>query len=155
MGDRIMVDTNVLLYAYDRGEPAKQPRALAVLNRLVAQDLGFLTSQILAEFFVNATKKLQPPLTIEEAYDRIQNYLLSWKVVDITGAIVLEAVRGVRNHQMAYWDAQIWASARMNQISLVLSEDFGEGVVIEGVRFINPFGSDFNMENLLPVPQTA
>ena len=117
--------------------------------------MGFLTSQILAEFFVNATKKLQPPLTIEEAYDRIQNYLLSWKVVDITGAIVLEAVRGVRNHQMAYWDAQIWASARMNQISLVLSEDFGEGVVIEGVRFINPFGSDFNMENLLPVPQTT
>jgi len=118
MGDRIMVDTNVLLYAYDRGEPAKQPRALAVLNRLVAQDLGVLTSQVLAEFIVNATKKLQPPLTIEEAYDRIQNYLLSWEVMDITGAIVLEAVRGVRNYQMAYWDAQIWASARMNQISL-------------------------------------
>jgi predicted nucleic acid-binding protein len=56
---------------------------------------------------------------------------------------------------MAYWDAQIWASARMNQISLVLSEDFGEGVVIDGVRFINPFGSDFNIENLLPVPQTT
>ena len=155
MGDRIMVDTNVLLYAYDRGEPVKQPRALAVLNHLVAHDLGVLTSQVLAEFFVNATKKLQPPLTIEEAYDSIQNYLLSWEILDVTGAIVLEAVRGVRNYQMAYWDAQIWASARMNQISLVLSEDFGEGVIVEGVRFINPFGSDFNMENLLLIPKTT
>jgi len=150
MADRIMVDTNILLYAYDRGEPAKQHQALAVLDRLVVQDLGVLTSQVLAEFFVNATKKLQPPLSIVEAYDRIQNYLLSWKILDITGPIVLEAVRGVRTYQMAYWDAQIWASARMNQIPLVLSEDFGERVIIEGVQFVNPFGSNFNIEAWLP-----
>jgi predicted nucleic acid-binding protein len=107
MADRILVDTNVLLYAYDRGEPVKQPRSLAVLDSLVVHDLGVLTSQVLAEFFVNATRKLQPPLTVEEAYDRVQDYLLSWEILDITGAIVLEAVRGVRTHQMAYWDAQI------------------------------------------------
>lgn len=146
MADRILVDTNVLLYAYDRGEPVKQPRALAILNSLVVHDLGVLTSQVLAEFFANATRKLQPPLTIEQAYDRIQNYLLSWEILDITGAIVLEAVRGVHTHQMAYWDAQIWASARMNQIQVVFSEDFGEGTIIEGVRFANPFDRDFNME---------
>jgi predicted nucleic acid-binding protein len=119
-----------MLYAYDRGEPVKQPRALAVLNSLVVHDLGVLTSQVLAEFFVNATRKLQPPLTFEEAYARVQDYLLSWEILDITGAIVLEAVRGVRTHQMAYWDAQIWASARMNQIQVVFSEDFGEGTII-------------------------
>jgi predicted nucleic acid-binding protein len=155
MADRIMVDTNVLLYAYDRGEPVKQPRSLAVLDRLIMHDLGVLTSQVLAEFFVNATRKLQPPLTIEEAYDRIQNYLLSWKILDITGAIVLEAVRGVRTYQMAYWDAQIWASAKMNQVPVVFSEDFGKGVIIEGVRFVNPFGSNFNIEICLPGSRTT
>jgi len=155
MADRIMVDTNVLLYAYDRGESVKQPRSLAVLDRLIMHDLGVLTSQVLAEFFVNATRKLQPPLTIEEAYDRIQNYLLSWKILDITGAIVLEAVRGVRTYQMAYWDAQIWASAKMNQVPVVFSEDFGKGVIIEGVRFVNPFGSNFNIEVWLPGSRTT
>jgi predicted nucleic acid-binding protein len=146
MADRILVDTNILLYAYDRGEPAKQPMALALLDRLVAHDLGALTPQVLAEFFVNATKKLQPPLTIEEAHSRVQNYLLSWEILDITGTVVLEAVRGVRNYRMPYWDAQIWASARLNQIPIVLSEDFGDGVVIEGVRFVNPFDTGFNLE---------
>ena len=150
MADRILVDTNILLYAYDRGEPAKQPLALALLDRLVAHDLGALTPQVLAEFFVNATKKLQPPLTIEEAHSRVQNYLLSWEILDITGTVVLEAVRGVRNYRMAYWDAQIWASARLNQIPIVLSEDFGDGVIIEGVRFVNPFGTGFNLEGWLP-----
>jgi predicted nucleic acid-binding protein len=155
MADKILVDTNVLLYAYDRGEPMKQPRALSLLNSLVMHDLGVLTSQVLAEFFVNATRNLQPPLTAKEAHERIQNYLLSWEILDITGAIVLEAIRGVRTHQMAYWDAQIWASARLNQIPVVLSEDFGDGVVIEGVKFVNPFGRNFKMEAWLPGSRTT
>lgn len=110
---------------------------------------------MLAEFFVNATKKLRPPLTLEEAYIRIQNYLLSWEVLDINGAIVLEAIRGARTYQMTYWDAQIWASAKMNQISIVISEDFGDGVMIENVRFANPFGSNFKLEAWLPGSETG
>ena len=146
MAGKILVDTNILLYAYDCGEQAKQPMALSVLDRLVAYDLGALTPQVLAEFFVNVTKKLRPPLTIEEAQSRIQNYLLSWEILEITGAIVLEAIRGVHSYQMTYWDAQIWSSARLNQIPIVLSEDFGDGVIIEGVRFVNPFSTGFDLE---------
>ncbi len=146
MADRVMVDTNVLLYAYDRGEPSKQPQAFALLDRLTVGGLGVLTSQILAEFFVNATRRLRPPLTTEEAYNCIQNYLLSWEILDISGPIVLEAARGVRTYQMSYWDAQIWASAKMNQIRVVFSEDFGPRVIIEGVRFVNPFESNFKIE---------
>ena len=153
MADRILVDTNILLYAYDRGEPVKQPQALTVLDDLVVNGLGVLTSQVLADFFVNATKKLQPPLAAEEAYERIQNYLLSWEILDITGPIVLEAVRGVRIHCMAYWDAQIWALARMNQIPLVLSEEFGHGTTVEGVQFVNPFAKNFSLETLLQRPK--
>jgi len=73
----------------------------------------------------------------------------------VTGAIVLEAVRGVRTYQMSYWDAQIWASARMNQIPVVLSEDFGEGTTIEGVHFVNPFGSDFNIDAWLSLSRST
>jgi len=154
MADRIMVETNVLLYAYDRGEPVKQPQALAVMDGLVDHDLGVLTSQVLAEFFVIATRKLKPPLTVGEAYDRIHNFLLSWEILDITGAIVLEAARGVRAYQMAYGDAQIWASARMNQVPIVFSEDFAEGAIIEGVRFVNPFAGNFDIEAWLPKSRT-
>jgi predicted nucleic acid-binding protein len=155
MTDRFVVDTNVLLYAYDRGEPSKQPQALALLDHLAVNGLGVMTSQVLAEFFVNATKRLQPPLTTEEAYGCIQNYLLSWEILDITGPIVLEAVRGVRTYQMAYWDAQIWASAKMSQVPVVFSENFGQRVIIEGVRFVNPFGRDFKMEAWLRGSKTT
>ncbi len=89
MADKILVDTNILLYAYDPGEPVKQSQAAAILDRLATLRLGVLTPQVLAEFFVNATRKIEPPLTVKQAYDRIQNYLLSWEVLDLTGPIVL------------------------------------------------------------------
>ncbi|MBW1702328.1 MAG: PIN domain-containing protein [Deltaproteobacteria bacterium] len=147
MADKIMVDTNVLLYAYDRGEPVKQPQALAVLDNLTKLHLGILTPQVLAEFFVNATRKLEPPLTVEEAYERIENYLLAWEILDLTGSIVLEAVRGVHTYKMAYWDAQIWASARLHQVNVIFSEDFNTGAVIEGIRFVNPFARGFDLKS--------
>jgi predicted nucleic acid-binding protein len=144
MADKILVDTNILLYAYDQGEPEKQSQAVAVLDYLATMRLGVLTPQVLGEFFVNATRKLEKPLTVEEVYDRIQNYLLSWEILDLSGSIILEAVRGVRTYKMAYWDAQIWASARLHQIPLIFTEDFNVGAVIEGVRFVNPFEEGFN-----------
>jgi predicted nucleic acid-binding protein len=64
----------------------------------------------------------------------------------MTPQIVLEAVQGVRDHQFSFWDAQIWAVARLNQVEAVFSEDFNPGAVIEGVRLVNPFAEDFELE---------
>lgn len=59
--------------------------------------------------------------------------------------MVLEALRGVRVHQMPYWDAQLWATARLNQIPVIFSEDFSTGATLEGVRFVNPLMETFDL----------
>ena len=46
---------------------------------------------------------------------------------------MLEAVRGVRDHRFSHDDAQISAAAKLNQVPVILSEDFNVGVTIEGV----------------------
>jgi predicted nucleic acid-binding protein len=143
MTGMILVDTNVVAYAYDRSEPVKQRAALAVLSSLVAGSKGALSVQVLAELFVVLTRKLAAPLVAAEAYEIVQNYMQSWTMLDHTPLIVLEAARGVRDYQFNYWDAQIWAAARLNQIDTILSEDFNTGAMIEGVRFVNPFVEDF------------
>jgi predicted nucleic acid-binding protein len=101
----------------------------------------------MAEFVVAVTRKINAPLSVAATYDRLANYQQSWLIVDLTPAIVLEAVRGVRDYQFNYWDAQIWATARLNQIPVIYSEDFHTGSVIEGVRFINPFTLEFSLPN--------
>jgi len=54
---------------------------------------------------------------VDQAHERVKTYLQAWTVLDLTGLVVLEAVRGVRDHQFNFWDAQIWAAARLNQIA--------------------------------------
>ncbi len=144
--DRVLVDTNILVYAYDRSEPEKQRQASRILDRLALAGIGVIDTQIMAEFFVAITHKIAVPLSIDEAYERIQNYARSWPVLRISEMVVLEAVRGVRDYQFSFWDAQVWAAARLNQIPVVLSEDFNVGSQIEGITFINPFSAEFRFE---------
>lgn len=143
MTDRYLVDTNILVYAYDRSEPEKQVKAVEILDMLVKNRAGVLSSQILSEFYNVITRKLSAPLTIEEGHARVANYLQSWEVVDYTGFVVLEAIRGVKEHHFPFWDSLVWSTARMNQIPVVLSEDFSNNSTVEGVRFINPFKGEW------------
>lgn len=78
MSDRVFVDTNVLVYAYDRSEPQRQRQALDVLDRLATTGKGVISTQILAEFFVAVTRKIAAPLGLEHAHERVRNYLQSW-----------------------------------------------------------------------------
>lgn len=110
------------------------------------------STQVLGEFFVAIVKKLAAPLTAAEVLERVHHYLLGWKVLDVTGLIVLEAARGVQAHNFSFWDAQIWATARLNQIPLVFSEDFNPDSVVDGIRFVNPFSPTFDQ---LPKSRTT
>jgi predicted nucleic acid-binding protein len=61
---------------------------------------------------------------------------------------VLEAVRGVQHYQFAYWDALIWATAKLNGVLTVLTEDQPSSSLIEGVRFTNPLAEEFDLDRL-------
>jgi len=41
---RVVIDTNVLMYAYDRSEPVKQKQALKALGELAALGRGAVTT---------------------------------------------------------------------------------------------------------------
>jgi len=140
-----LVDTNVLVYAYDPAEATKRARAMTVVDQLASRQRGALSHQVLSEFFVTVTRKIEPPLTLAEAERSVTNYMRSWLVYESTARVVVEAIRGVRQHQLSYWDSLIWATAKLAGVPTVLSEDFSDGQLLEGVRFRNPFGATFAM----------
>lgn len=143
----ILIDTNLLVYLYDMGSPNKAAQARKVLDHLELTRNGRLSVQCLAEFLNVSTRKLAPPLTRTEALEQASLFTRMWPVFDLTPLIVLEAARGARDHGLPYYDAQIWASARLNQVTVVFSEDFSDGQVLEGVRFVNPFSPEFRVED--------
>mgnify|MGYP001250038841 CR=1 FL=1 len=136
----ILVDTNLLVYAYDPRDEAKNERAQQVLQRLRRSRRGVISVQSLAEF-MRASRKLT--MSPDDALRIVQAFAASWPILDLTPALVLEAGRGVSQYALAYYDAQIWAAAHLNQIGVIFSEDFNPGSILEGVRFVNPFAEEF------------
>ena len=145
----ILLDTNILVYAYDPADLDRQQSAIAIMRELQPRAVGVFSVQCLAEFFSVMTRSRgdqAPRLSPSQAYDQVALLSTAFQVLDLTQMIVLEASRAVRDHQLSYFDAQIWASARLNQISMIFSEDFQDGQILEGVTFINPFAPNFDLD---------
>ncbi len=143
----ILLDTNVIVYACDPGEPTKRDQAGRVLRFLEQTGSGRLSVQGLSEFVSATSRRLRPPLTATEAAQQVERLMLSFPVFDLTPMVVLEALRAVRDHHLSYYDAQVWATAHLNQVPVIFSEDFNPNATLEGVRFVNPFAPDFVLEN--------
>ncbi|MFW6135984.1 MAG: PIN domain-containing protein [Chloroflexota bacterium] len=90
-------------------------------------------------------------MPLDEAEGQLRALARVWPVIPVTAGPVVEAVRGVREYRFSFWDAQIWAAARVHRVPTVLSEDFNAGAVIEGVRFVDPFAEDFQLRSIEPL----
>lgn len=139
MTARMLVDTNIVVYAHDPSEESKNRLAIDLLEELRASGAGVLSTQVVMEFVRTVTTKIPDPMGLAAAVSQARFFMAAWPVVPVTRFVVDEALRGAITHRMSLWDAQVWATARMNQIRTVLSEDFAHGTEVEGVRFTNPF----------------
>jgi predicted nucleic acid-binding protein len=147
--DDLFLDTNILVYAYDRGEPVKGPTALNLLTQLFAQGWPLLSTQVLAEFYWTVTRKLSVPLSHPEAVAEISRFQVFARIVPMTMPIFEKALVFVGTHNLPLWDAQILAATKLNGATRVLSEDFQHRHVLEGITFLNPFAPDFSHGEIL------
>jgi len=51
-----------------------------------------------------------------------------------------------QRHNLAYYGRASLGTARLNQLAAVFSEDFQDGLILEGIRFANPFAAGFEIE---------
>ncbi|GAB4504132.1 MAG: PIN domain nuclease [Anaerolineales bacterium] len=145
----ILIDTNILVYACDAAEAERQERAIWILQQVSLTRVGRLSAQVLAEFVNVTVKGKNPLLTHTEALLQATRLAQTYPVYDVTHSIVLEAARACRDFSLAYYDAQLWACAKLNDVPLIFSEDFSDGQILEGVRFVNPFAETFELEKWL------
>jgi len=132
------VDTNILAYAHDQTEMSKQSVAAALLESLWQTRTGVISTQVLQEFYVVATRKFRPALT--RAYTRALVAAYSeWTLVQVDAPLIIEASDLEERHQLSFWDGLILASARRAGASRIVSEDFQTGRRLAGVRIENPF----------------
>jgi predicted nucleic acid-binding protein len=136
VSERTFVDTNVLVYADDKSAARKRERALALLGELIGDGSAVLSTQVLQEYFVIATRKLGVEADIAR---RKVEALARLDVVIIRPDLVLAAIDLHRLHAISFWDALVIRAAAAAGCSRVLTEDLNNGQVLDGVRVENPF----------------
>ncbi|HUI24708.1 MAG TPA: PIN domain-containing protein [Candidatus Kryptonia bacterium] len=133
---RIALDTKILFYAVDRDAGIRHRRAITIVARAAKLDC-VLPLQVLCEFFAAVTRKRR--LSAADATEQIEDWKILFPVVCASPRSLTRAMHAVSQHQLAFWDAMIWAVAREANVTLLLSEDFGHEEVLDGVCFRNPF----------------
>ncbi len=138
MSDRCFVDTNVLVYLFDRDEPTKQAVARGLLERVTSGMDLVISTQVLQEFYVTVTRKLRLPLAPQEAYEAVARFS-SFSTVHIDPTLVLDAIRMSQQHQVSLWDALVIESALTAGCDRLLTEDLHHGWEIRSLQVENPF----------------
>ena len=137
MNGKTFVDSNILLYAYDRCAGWKQDSARRVLLDLWLQKSGILSMQVLQEFYYNVTRKIGTPLPKTVARRIVGNY--SRWCVEASPAQIVTAFSIEDEARISFWDALIVASALKSGASRILTEDLNAGQRIAGILIENPF----------------
>jgi predicted nucleic acid-binding protein len=132
------LDTNVLAYAHDRSETHKQPIAQALLEDLWRTRSGVLSTQVLQEFYVVATRKFDPPMRRGAAREIVVLYG-TWPIVQVDLALILAASKLEERHGFSFWDALVVEAARRSGATRLMTEDLQAGRRIGGVSIENPF----------------
>jgi predicted nucleic acid-binding protein len=136
--DLVFVDTNVLLYAHDRTAGRKRAIAVDLLERLWGTRTGTLSTQVLQEFYVNATRKLPRPVPAARARAVVARYA-TWRVHRIEPADIVAASELEKRHRLSFWDALvITAAVRLGARQLV-SEDLQHGRRLGDLEIADPF----------------
>jgi len=143
-GPAILVDTNVLVYSVDSREPMRRDRARDVLRALRGRAVPHVSTQILGECFATLVTRFRIGFDADGASSAVRAICAAMNVLSVDERVVREAMWGVRRYQMHYYDAQVWATARIAGIDTILTEDVQSAPEIEGVRYVNPFAGDFD-----------
>lgn len=135
MTAEVFLDTNVIVYAVDTAAPAfKRERARAVLR----EGRFALSTQVLQEFYITVTRKLETPLSPRSAARWVEQ-LSRAKCVAVDVSLVKLAITHSERFRISYWDAAILAAAEMLGVERVLTEDLNHGQRYAAMRVENPF----------------
>ena len=133
----VFLDTNIVVYAFDRADPAKQRIAIEVME---TGDRLVVSTQVLLETWWVLTRRLAEPLDEDHASEVIDE-LCALPVVSTDPELVRRAIETSRRFNIAIWDALIIEAARVSGCRRVLSEDLNSGQDFDGVVVENPFES--------------
>ena len=134
MGNKVFVDTNILLYAYSGTEIEKKERVLSLLE----QEKVCFSTQVINEFIWVMNRKFNVDTA---SLKLISDSLFEmYDVALIDKGSITNAIDICSKYKFSYWDSLMISSAIMSNCHILYTEDLQHRQVIESsLTIINPF----------------
>src|SRR5580765_1902622 len=132
------VDSNILVYAFDKSSSPKKLVAQRLMNELMADDLLRVSTQVLQELFVTLTRKVSQPCSSEEALTVLED-LAAWPLMVVDYAAIRAAGGLADQAKVSFPDALAVVAAARTGAAVLYTEDLNDRQEILGVRIRNPF----------------
>lgn len=136
---RFALDSNILVYAFDRGDRRKHDAAVALVMRAMKLDC-VLPAQVVAEFLNVIRRKHRG--YFDEARNQANRWIKAFTIVDTSADHVVSGAELASRHNLQLWDAIIWQVATSARSTAFLTEDMQDGFEANGMRAIDPFKVD-------------
>lgn len=133
-----LLDTNILIYAYDKDEIKKSTKAEELLARcFVGEIVLAISNQNLAEFVYATTRKSK--LSFEQAMINIYDIFNSktFKKINYSAKTILSAIEIANEFKMPFWDALLAATMRENGIFNIYTEN-AKDFKMPWINAVNP-----------------
>ena len=138
MNDKFFLDTNVLVYAFDRRSPAKLRIAENLISRAL-QGEGCIASQVVQEFINVALTKFKPALREADLREFLRRCLMPLCAVFPSEELYERAIDAHSRYRLSWYDALIIASAQAAEVKTLYSEDFSSGARYGSLIVVDPF----------------
>lgn len=134
------IDTNVLVYAIDSHEPAKQAKARDLLNRLSSASAAVLPWQVACEY-MSCLRRFAAAgrFPADDIEADILDLLSIFPLVLPTENTIPRSLSLMSRYSLSHWDSLLIAACLEAGIDTLYSEDFDNGMTYDTVSVVNPF----------------
>jgi predicted nucleic acid-binding protein len=136
------IDSNIVVYANDARETAKQNQAIGVITACMKGKNGVVSIQVLQEYANIALKKLQQasPIVLRQL-----KLLETLRVITPSPKAVRRSVEISESYKVSFWDAGIIAAAEEGECEAIFSADFNPGQYYAGIEVVDPLSPGFDL----------
>ncbi len=141
MPDKALIDSNILVYAFDAFDAKKHRKANDFLRSAIAEKNAMLSVQNLAEFYVNITrgnKILKKGLSKEYSRQAVEDFMDIFPIITYGKETILDSIGIQIDFGVHFWDALLAATMLANNVKTIYTENTKDFSKIPGIKAINP-----------------
>lgn len=139
MSAKAFLDTNVLVYSFDRTEPRKREIARRLVSDALENGTGVVSYQVVQEFLNVATRKFIIPLSSADAQRYLEVVLEPLCEIYASPEIFHQALEIAEAWRLAFYDSLIVTAALQADCGILYTEDLQDGLKVRGLTVRNPF----------------